>query len=147
MGARLYGRTREGAGRRLEDEVELVVGVEREARELCRRVGERVGDGREALAVAVDREVQQGRAREVELVPLEGDARLGRVADAQLRGLGLARAKEVGDVALEVPELAGLVLLGVGVAGAGDVDDAAGPDAGGEEERGELDEVDRLREV
>lgn len=59
----------------LEDEVEGVVGVELQTRELGRGIVEGIGDRRQALAIAVDREVDERGRGEVELVPFEGDLR------------------------------------------------------------------------
>jgi hypothetical protein len=69
---------------------------------------------------------------------------LSSVADAEVGRLGLLGSELGEDVVLEIPEGLGSLTLGGKVAGAGDVDDGAWSDSSGEQERGELDEVDRL---
>lgn len=145
VGAGLDGRRGVLSGGGLENEVERIVGVELQSAEFGRGVALGIRDRGQALSVAVDGEVHEVGRGEVERVPLEGDAGLGRVADPELGRGRLSGAKLLGDVVLEVPKVAGVLLLGGRVAGAGNVDDGAGTDAGGQEERRELDQVDRLR--
>lgn len=71
-------------------------------------------------------------------------ARLSSVADAQVGRLRFLGSKLGEDVVLEIPEGLGGLTLGGKVARASDVDDGTWSDSGGEEERGELDEVDGL---
>jgi hypothetical protein len=73
VGASLDDGRGEGSGSGFEDEVEGVIGVELKTREFGGGVVERVGDGREALAVAVHGERYEGGGGEFELVPFEGD--------------------------------------------------------------------------
>lgn len=94
VGARLDDGRAQRAGRRLEDEVEGVVRVQREPRELGRGVAEGVGDGGEALAVAPDGEAKKLGLGELQLVPLERDLRaesreLTVACSALARGLTL----------------------------------------------------------
>lgn len=72
MGASLDYRRREGPSRGFEHEVEGVVRVEGEARELSRGVVQGIGDGGEALAIAPDGETEKFGLGELKLVPLEG---------------------------------------------------------------------------
>lgn len=129
----------QGAGRRAQDEVEGVLGVDGETADLGAVHLEGPGDVAGLLAVAVQRQGDEVGGGQVDGVPLEDDRGLGGIAAAQDGRAGLGGAKGREDAVLEGGE--SLVRLGLGrvVAGDGDVHDGARDDIGWQEDGGELD--------
>lgn len=128
-----------GAGRRAQDEVEGVLGVDGEAADLSTVHLQGPRDVAGLLAVAVQRQRDEVGGGEVDGVPLEDDRGLGGIAAAQDGRARLGGAEGGEDAVLQRGE--SLVGLGLGrvVAGDGDVDDGARDDVGRQQDGGELD--------
>lgn len=98
-----------------------------------------LGDCACLVAIAVEAQATQLRRREIDWIPFQYNARLGRIAAAKHGSRGRFCTEAVVDVGLEGSELLVGDRLGVEVARNVDVDDAAGVDVRREQDRWELD--------
>lgn len=129
----------QGAGCCAQHQVECVLGVDGQARDLGRVHGGRFGNVAGLLAVAVKGETDQVGGCEVDGVPLEDHAGLGGIATAEVGSLGLGGTEGVEYLVLEGAEGAIGFVFGGNVAGDGDVDNGARRDVRRQKDGGELD--------
>jgi hypothetical protein len=118
------------ASRSTQHQVKSVLRVQSQTRDLGAQLV--LGDRACLVAIAVQAQTTKLRRREIDRIPFEYNARLGRVAASKHGSRWRFGAEAVVDVGLEGRELLVGDCLGVEVARNVDVDDAAGVDIGRE---------------
>lgn len=127
------------AGRGAQYEVERVLGIHGQARDLCARVRGRVRDGPGLAVVPIQGQGAQRCRGELDRVPFEYHRGLRGIADAEYGARGGVDSVEIVDLLLERVERIALGSLRGVVARDLDVDYGPAGYAGWEEDRGEFD--------